>query len=129
MMTRITLTSTVEDALRVLALTDQPGVVVWERAAPVGVVTLADLSDAGVRRSPPGTLVEDVMSHECVALDPAADERVTEHRYLEAAWVSLQRRRPLSEVTLERRAGRDLRPPAEVPSDLPPDTPPSVRSS
>ena len=133
MMIRITLTSTVEEALQALAMTDQAGVVVWDRAAPVGVVTLDDVSDVGDRRPPPEALVEDVMSHECVSIDPAADEPETHHLYVDAAWTSLLRRRPQSPEALRRRsavaAARDLRPPTEVRSDLQPEVPPSVRCS
>ena len=99
---------------------------------PVGVITARDVSAAPSSSS----LVADVMSHECVAIDPSADERATEHRFLEAAWGSLQRRRPLSDDTLERRAiagadpaARDLRPPTEDRSDLETEGPRFVRCS
>ena len=127
-MSQITLSSTVADVLRVLASTGQAAVVVWERSAPVGVVSLEDVSSVGA-----GALVSDVMSHECISIDPAADEPETHHRYVEAAWASLIRRRPLSPESVERRtadaADRDLWPPNEVPSDLRADPPPSVRCS
>ena len=45
--------------------------VVWDASAPVGVVTVDDVSGPS---APAEALVEDVMSHECVAIDPAADE-------------------------------------------------------
>jgi len=98
---RITLSSTVEEARRALTITDQAAVVVWDRETPVGVLTFGDVSSA--RHLPPGALVEDVLSHECVWIDPAADEAETCHRYTDAAWSSLKRRRPLSQDTLERR--------------------------
>ena len=135
-MPRITLSSTVEDARRALALTDQAAVVVWDRAAPVGVVTVDDVSTLAVRSAAPDVLVGDVMSHECVAIDPVADEPETHHRYVEAAWASLTRRRPLSQDALDHRAAigaapplRDVRPSSEDRSDLQADPPPSVRSS
>jgi predicted transcriptional regulator len=100
----ITLSSTVEEARRALAMTDQRAVVVWNEATPVGVVTPDDVIAIGVGHPSPEALVEDVMSHECVPIDPAADEPETCHRYIDAAWASLKRRRPLSDETLERRA-------------------------
>ena len=98
----ITLTSTVNDARRALAATDQPALVVWDDAMPVGVVTVDDVS--GPRAPSSEALIEDVLSHECVAVDPAADVRETKRRFTDAAWLSLKRRRPLSDGTLERRA-------------------------
>ena len=127
-MSRITLSNTVADVRQALASTGEEAVVVWERSAPVGVITLEDVSAVGAE-----ALVSDVMSHECVSIDPAADEPETHHLYVEAAWSSLVRRRPLSPEALQRRlavaAARDLRPSTEVPSDLQAETPPSVRSS
>ena len=127
-MSRITLSSTVDDVRQVLASTGGDAIVVWERSAPVGVITLEDVSAVGAE-----ALVSDVMSHECVSIDPAADEPETHHVYVDAAWTSLIRRRPLSPEALERRsavaAARDLRPPTEVRSDLQPEAPPSVRCS
>ena len=125
-MSQITLSSTVGDVHQVLASTGEDAVVVWERDVPIGVITVADASGVGA-----GALVSDVMSHECVSIDPAADEPETHHLYVDAAWTSLLRRRPQSPEALRRRsavaAARDLRPPTEVRSDLQPEVPPYVR--
>jgi predicted transcriptional regulator len=102
-MISITLSNTVEQAQRALTTSRQPAAVVWDHGAPVGVITLADLSRSPHCRAV-GALVVDVMSHECVKIHPAADLSETHRSYREAAWESLRRRRPFSQATLDRRA-------------------------
>ena len=102
-MLRITASSTVEDARQAMRQLAQDAVVVWEECTPIGVVTDADLSGQA-RSVSPKALVGDVMSHECVSIDAAADLPQTHHAYTDAAWTSLKRRRPFSPETLERRA-------------------------
>jgi hypothetical protein len=80
-------------------------VVVWDHhGEPMGVITNADI-DVDARALAPEALVIDVMSNECVPIEPTADLIATLHRFTDAAWVSVTRRRPLSEDTLDRRAG------------------------
>lgn len=103
-MVQITMSSTVVEARAALAEAAQPAIVVWDDREPIGVVTLDDVSEEGTGGLGPESLIVDVMSHECVAIDATADLEETHHRYADAAWTSLKRRRPFSQDTLDRRA-------------------------
>jgi predicted transcriptional regulator len=86
--------SSAADANLTLLAERATAAVVFDGDRPVGVITLADLAGRSGHGAEPLARVGDLMTHECVAIEPTADEEETLRRYRTAAWRSLLRRHP-----------------------------------
>jgi predicted transcriptional regulator len=95
--------STAAEATLALLEAGATAAVVLQGVEPIGVITLQDLAGEPGHVAAPDALVTDLMSHECVRIDPGACCEETLRRYQQAAWESLYRRHPSAVNTEERR--------------------------